>query len=237
MKLKHHLSLYCHFQSFLEQKHQGEMRSSSWKARSYLINSHRFWRMFTEMWAWNAFTCILLEPLIIYCNICLGHFTKLPLSYTLEVKKEKRADYPGAGRPCLPEWNRGKISIERESEWIATYCPSVEVKKPFIPSRTKDKFPLFISTQWLEMERVEGRGLSEYTDVPKTVSIIGMRKCRPFNRQTERTCTAGFWILWALSIKCKWKTSYIIPTALAICALHTFPLSRAGDGGAEALRL
>lgn len=99
----------------------------------------------------------------------------------------------------------------------------MEVKKPFIPSRTKDKFPLFMSTQSLEMERVEGRGLSEYTDVPKTISIIGMRKCRPFNRQTEPTCTAGFWILWALSIKCKWKTSYIIPTGLAVCALHRFP--------------
>lgn len=73
------------------------------------------------------------------------------------------------------------------------------------------------------MERVEGRGLSKYTDVPKAVSIIGMRKCCWFNRQTEPMCTAGFWILWAFSIKCKWKTSYIIPKALAICALYHFP--------------
>jgi len=68
----------------------------------------------------------------------------------------------------------------------------VEVKEPFIPSRTKEKFPLFMSTQWLEMERVEERGLSEYTDVPQTISITGRRKCRPFNKQTEPKCTAGF---------------------------------------------
>lgn len=99
----------------------------------------------------------------------------------------------------------------------------MEVKKPFIPSCTKDKFSLSTSTQWLEMERVEGRGLSECTDLPKTISITGRRKCRPFNRQTEPMCTAGFSILWAPSIKCKWKTSYIIPTALAVRALHCFP--------------
>jgi len=61
-----------------------------------------------------------------------------------------------------------------------------------MPSQAKDKFPLFMSTQWLEMETLEGRGLSEYTDVPETVSIIGMRKCCLFNRQTEPKCTAGF---------------------------------------------
>lgn len=70
-------------------KTPGEMRSSSWRVHSYLINSHRFWRMFTEMWAWNASLCILLEPLIICCNMCPGHFTKLLLSCASEVEKEK----------------------------------------------------------------------------------------------------------------------------------------------------
>lgn len=46
---------------------------------------------------------ILLEPLITYCNMCPGHFSKLLLSNALEVKQEKGLTAPVLGFHVFPE--------------------------------------------------------------------------------------------------------------------------------------